>query len=738
MTIPATLSTVLRPLALLCLLLAGAQARTDRAFSTTPTQSLEANSLVRLLEEWHYNREAVKVQTYEEVIPDYMTELDGQHLFFLASDRDEFLRRYPTRWLYNNIAALGKLDPAFAIFSTYEERVQARVSWVLEALKAEVDLSAPESYVVDRTDAPWPADSKAADALWQKRLKFELIQELLNKNTVDGAKQVVRKRYERLLKNLDDFESSEVAEIFLGTIARLYDPHSTFFSAESYEDFGIQLSLQLVGIGAVLAVEDDYCVIKEVMPGGPADRSRQLRKDDKIIAVGPPDGEAMEIFGMKLRHIVDHIRGPKGSKVRLIVQPADATDPSVRREVVLTRDLVNLESARAHAAVFDVPNPGGGTVPIGVISLPAFYGPSGAPGEEQQNSATKDVAELIERLKAAGIQGLVLDLRDNGGGLLSEAVALTGLFIRQGPVVQVKNYYGEVKVDSDEDAGIAYAGPLAILVSKFSASASEIVTGALQNYGRGVVVGDSSTHGKGSVQAPIELKEISPKLLRSTEKSGAAKLTVQKFYLPNGDSTQLKGVVPDIVLPSEDEFLPVGEKSLPHALAWDVIPSSAYAGHPLDPRVITPLREASQRRQAELPEFDYLKRSISRFKERQEQKVYSLNLAQREQQRQADAEFRKNLEREKLGLEKNLFAFREIRLGPPPARTAANDPVAARTDDASDEADRLANAQAQPYSVLDIQLRETLRILGDALQLGRAPGGWAADHAPLTALVSGG
>ncbi|PTY07649.1 tail-specific protease [Opitutaceae bacterium EW11] len=734
MKFPATLSFLLRATLPAFLLATAGWAHTDRVFTTTPTQALEANSLVRLLEEWHYNREAVKVQNYAEVVPDFMTELDGQHLFFLAADKESFEKRYPTRWLYNNVAGLGRLEPAYSIFSTYENRVESRVSWILNALKSDFDLNAPESFDVEREKAPWPADAAAADALWMKRLKFEIILELLNKNTVDGAKQVVRKRYERLLKNVDDFESSEVAEIFLSTIARLYDPHSTYFSAESYEDFGIQLSLQLVGIGAVLAVEDDYCVIKEIMPGGPADRSHLLRKDDKIIAVGTPDGETLEIFGMKLRRIVDQIRGPKGSKVRLIVQPAGAADPSVRREIVLTRDLINLDSARAHAAVFDVPDSNGGTVPIGVISLPAFYGPSGT-AEGEQNSASKDVAELIERLKRAGIQGLVLDLRDNGGGLVTEAVDLTGLFIKQGPVVQVKNYYGEVRVDSDENAGIAYAGPLAVLVSKFSASASEIVVGALQNYGRAVVVGDSSTHGKGSVQAPIELKELNPKLARSAEKSGAAKLTVQKFYLPNGDSTQLKGVVPDIVLPSIDDYLPVGEKSLPHALGWDVIPSSAFSGKPLDARVIEPLRVGSQRRQAELPEFGYLKKSIEWFKERQEQRIFSLNLAQREKQRTADTEFRKSLQKERASLEKNLFAFREIRLGNAPA-PAAPAPAASPENGATDDDDDPAPPQG--YSSLDVHLREALRIVGDALQMGRSRSEWATDHAPLTAVASGG
>ncbi|HEU5079711.1 MAG TPA: carboxy terminal-processing peptidase [Opitutaceae bacterium] len=737
MKFTAPFATALRLFAIVAILgTSSLSARTDRVLKTTQTQSLETAALIRLLEEWHYNREGVKVKDYDEVIPDYMTELDGQRLFFLQSDKDEFARRYPTQWLYNNVASLGKLDPAFSIFEVYEDRVQARVSWVLEELKKEVDLTAPEAYTVDRSKLPWSADAAAADDLWRKRIKFEIIQEMLNKKTLEDAKQSVRKRYERLLKNLDDIESADITEMFLSTIARLYDPHSTYFSADTYEDFGIQMRLQLVGIGALLGLEDDYCVVKEIITGGPADLSKQLHPNDKIISVVSPSGESVEVIGMKLRKIVDMIRGQKGTQVKMMIQPADATDPSVRREIVLTRDVVNLNSARARGAIFDVPDSAGKITPIGVITLPAFYGPDSSSEGAEKNSATNDVRELIHRLQAAGVQALVLDLRHNGGGLLSEAIDLTGLFVKQGPVVQVKNYYGEVKVDSDENPSIEYTGPLAVLVSRFSASASEIVAGALQNYGRAIVIGDSSTHGKGSVQTIIEMKNLNSSLVRSPVKTGATKLTVQKFYLPNGHSTQLKGVVPDIILPSIDDYLPVGEKDLPHALVWDEIPTSFFDGKPLDPRVVGPLRAASVARQDKLEEFAYLKKTIDWFKTKQEQKTVSLSLEDRKKEKEADTAFRKQMDAEKERLEKDHYAFKEFLLGPPKEPKPKPTKKPDGTGDPADDID-LSTDDDNPAK-LDVHLRETLRVLTDAVDMAPKKELWASDHAPLTAATTGG
>ncbi len=756
---------------LLALTLVTALAATDRKFSTSPTLAREASTFVKLLEQAHYNHDAVRSADYAQVVPDYMAELDGQHLFFLGSDKAAFSEKYG-KSVYYNVAFLGNINAAYEIYDTYQARVVSRLNWIFNELKKDVDLTTNDTYRVDRTKSEWPSNAAAADELWRKRIKFELVGELLNskksddakkkagevqppaadsqkaavddpqtiaaadaKKAMDDAKVTVRKRYERMLKNLDDIDSGNLAEIYLSTIAHLYDPHSTYFSADTFEDFAIQMKLSLVGIGALLGLEDDNCVVKEIVPGGPADLGRVLKPNDKIISVAQTNAEPVEIIGMKLRKIVELIRGEKGTQVHLLVQPADATDPSTRKEIVITRDVVKLNSARARAAVFQVPGPEGKDQPIGVITLPAFYGPSDdGDTDSEKTSASKDVARLIEQLKQQNVQGIVLDLRHNGGGYLAEAIELAGLFIHSGPVVQVKNYNGEIQVDKDDNDRIAYSGPLAVLVDRFSASASEIVTGALQNYGRAIVVGDSSTHGKGSVQQVVEMKQLSNELARSKEKTGATKFTIQKYYLPSGDSTQNKGVIPDIVLPSIDDYIPgIGEADLPHALVWDKITTSFFDGAPLDAKVITPLRQASLERQTKLDEFAYLRKNIEWFKARQEQKLISLNLEERKKQKDADDAFRKEMKAEKERIAKSDYAFKDFRLGPPaPPRIKAPKKDSDDDADADDSAD-----ENDTYVKADVHLREALRIVNDAVELGRNKELWASNRPPLTASNGG-
>lgn len=715
-------------------LVSGAAAADRKLFSTSTTLASEANTLTKLLDELHYNHEAVRSSDYASVIPDYMESLDSQRLFFLGSDRAKFDAEYAKN-IYYNTAFLGNINAAYEIFYVYQTRVESRIAWIFDQLSKEFDFTTNETYRRDRKDSEWLADAGTADALWQTRLKFELVEEILNKKTPEEARTNVRKRYERMLKNVGEIEGNDLAELYLTTIAKLYDPHSTYFSASTFENFGIQMKLKLVGIGALLGLEEDICVVKEIIPGGPADLGRQLKPNDKIISVGEKGGEPVEILGMKIQKIVDKIRGKKGTEVSLIVQPGDSTDSSVRKEIVITRDTVKLNSARARAAVFEVPTEGNEGKPqtLGVITLPAFYS-EGDDGDtdSERSSASKDVARLIEQLKQRGVQGVVLDLRRNGGGYLAEAIELTGLFIHKGPVVQVKNFSGEVQVDSDKDSRIAYTGPLAVLVDRFSASASEIVAGALQNYGRGIIVGDSSTHGKGTVQQVVEMKQLSPQLARSPQKTGAAKFTIQKYYLPSGASTQLKGVVPDIILPSIEDFIPmIGEADLPRALVWDRIPTSKFEGGPLDPKVLTPLRQASLDRQAKLDEFTYLRNIVDAFKVRQEQKLISINLDERKAQKVSDDAFRKEMKAEKERLAKNDYAFKPFYLGPPPVPK-----IKAPKKDSDDDDDLDDVEENETYVKMDVHLRETLRVLNDAIILGRNRDVWASNHAPLT--VKGG
>ena len=708
----------------------------DHKFTTSATLAREASMFVKLLEQAHYNHDAVRSADYAQVVPDYMAELDSQHLFFLGSDKTAFSDKYG-KSVYYNVAFLGNINAAYEIFDVYHARVTGRLNWIFDELKKDSDLTVNDTYRVDRTKSEWPSNPAASDDLWRKRLKFELVGELLNKKTLDEAKVTIRKRYERMLKNLADIDGPNLAETYLSTIAHLYDPHTTYFSADTFEDFAIQMKLSLVGIGALLGVEEDNCVVKEIVPGGPADLGRVLKPNDKIISVAQPNTEPVEIIGMKLRKIVEMIRGEKGTQVHLLVQPADATDPSTRREVVITRDVVKLNSARARAAVFQVPGAEGATQSLGVITLPAFYNSDEGDTDSEKTSASKDVARLIEQLKQQKVQGIVLDLRHNGGGYLTEAIELAGLFITSGPVVQVKNYDGAIQVDSDQNTSVAYTGPLAVLVDRFSASASEIVTGALQNYGRAIVVGDSSTHGKGSVQQVVEMKQLSRELANAKDektglpvKTGATKFTIQKYYLPSGDSTQLKGVIPDIVLPSIDDYIPnIGESDLPHALVWDKIPTSFFDGAPLNVKVLTPLRQASLDRQTKLDEFAYLRKNIEWFKARQEQKLISLNLGERRRQKESDDAFRKEMKLEKERIAKSDFTFRDFRLGPPaPPRIKAPKKDGEDDDEADDSGD-----ENDTYLKADVHLREALRIVNDAVALGKNKELWASSRPPLTA-----
>ena len=690
---------------------------TARQLAPTTGLQLELRGLIRLLEEVHFNRDQVTPASYEEVIPNAFKSLDGQRLFLLSSDLEELQSRNRPEALYWNLSTLGRLDPAFAVFSIYEQRVRDRVSWIQSRLPGDFDFTTDATYEFDRSKTPWPATIADADALWENRLRFELLQELLNDKPLNEARTRVSKRYDRLLKNLDDFQSGDVVEVFLGAVASLYDPHSTYFSPETYDDFSINMRLQLFGIGALLGLEEDVCAIKEIIPGGPADLSRVLKPNDKILAVAQETGEFVEVVGMKLRRIVQMIRGEKGTKVRLLIQPGDAADAAVRREIVLVRDLINLDSARAHGAVFQLPDERGELQPFGVITLPTFYGRDSRDSKDQ-NSATDDIATLIKRLQEQGIKGLVLDLRRNGGGLLGEAVSLTGLFIQSGPVVQIKNYAGEVKIDEDNDPAIAYDGPLVVLTSRYSASASEIVAGALQNYGRAVVVGDSSTHGKGTVQTVIEMGNVVPQLAKTGKPSGASKVTIQKFYLPNGASTQLKGVVPDITIPSVEEFLPIGEQDLPHALAWDEISTSFFDAKPLSTGKLVSLRERSAERIATLPEFALLKRNIERFQERQVEKSVSLNIETRRAGKAEDKVFREEMTSARKALEeKSAYAFTEYFVAPPPPpRIKADKPatddeeLGEIEDDADDESDNR-------YKRMDVYLREGLRVLADLREM---------------------
>lgn len=702
-----------RALVRLCLaafLLPAALAANDRDYSTNPLMQNEVRTLKQLLNYVHFNRGAVKPEDYPKLVTDFMALLDPQRLYFTATDEQTLRRLYgPT--LENDLDYNGNIDAAFRIFGLFEQRVQSRVTWIREELKKDFDLTVDEYYNLDRTKGPWPADQKEADDIWRRRLKAEYLNEILGKKTPEAAKQTMARRFERFLKNTSEIQPWEVQERFLTAFTRLYDPHSAYFSAPTLEDFNIDINLQLVGIGAVLSVNDEgYCEIVSIVPGGPADLTGKLKPKDRIIAVQQEGAEPIDVIGMRNKQVVSMIRGAKGTKVTLTVIPAKSTDESKTEQVLITRDVIKINQARAFANVYEVPDADGHINHIGVITLNSFYGEAGDSDDATRASASNDVAELIAKLKKENITALVLDLRRNGGGLLSEAINLTGLFIDQGPVVQVRDSLGRVSLGRDTNSTIAYDGPLAILTSRFSASASEIFAGAMQNYGRAVVIGDSSTYGKGTVQVIFEMQNYLPKLARDYGKAGAAKLTTQKYYLPNGASTQKRGVVPDITLPSIDDFLEVGESQEPNALVWDEIRSAPFEGKPLNQAFVAPLLTLSQQRQDSLEEFSLLKRNMEWFKERTARKTVSLHLEKRLAEKEATEKLNKELETEYKKLAATDFAKREIKLD---AVVAAKEPepTAEETEGDTDAEDHDASAK------FDVHLRETLRVVSDAARL---------------------
>ena len=433
-----------------------------------------------------------------------------------------------------------------------------------------------------------------------------------------------------------EYDNDDVLEIFLTALSHVYDPHSDYMGKSSLENFSIGMKLSLFGIGALLRSEDGYCKIQELKPG-PAQRSKKIKPNDRIVAVAQGNEPPVDVVDMKLNKVVELIRGPKGTEVRLTVIPADAADPSVRNVISLVREEIKLEDQEAKAKLFEG-DVNGKKARWGVIDLPSFYAAfdlEGSKSDGEPKSTTTDVAKLIKKLTEAKVEGLILDLRHNGGGSLEEAINLTGLFIPEGPVVQVRDADGRIIVDKDRDPSMAYKGPLIVLTSRFSASASEILAGALQDYGRALIVGDSSTHGKGTVQSLIQLSPYMRQFgLASSQNPGALKVTIRKFYRASGASTQLKGVTPDIILPSINNFAEVGESSLENPLPWDTIAATNYTKLNLVESYVDELRKRSVKRTSTEKDFLFIKDEIDRFKKMLAEKSVSMNESVRLKEKQ--------------------------------------------------------------------------------------------------------
>ncbi len=540
--------------------------------------------------------------------------------------------------------------------------------------------------------------------------------------TLTQARTLLKDRYKRLKEKVLDFEAVDIAEVFLATLTHQYDPHSTFFSADSMEEFSIAIRNSLVGIGAVLSDEDGYCTIRELIAGGPASKSKDLKPGDAIVGIAQGSGPMVDVIGLKLREVVRMIRGAKGTDVRLLIRPGEG-DPANRKTITLVRDEVEITTSLAGARLYTLESPAG-SQKIGVIDLPTFYG--GDESDIIQTSTTADVEELINKLKAKGAQGLILDIRRNGGGLLTEAITLTGLFTTTGPVLQVKDTLGQLNEFLDENPSIAWSGPLIILVSRYSASASEILVGALKDQNRALIVGDPTTHGKGTVQAVLDI-DRSAFIKNKKARMGSAKITIQKWYRPSGNSTQLKGVESDIILPSLNPYLPIGESDLPKALAWDAIRNIPWVydtTYNIPEGTANLLNINSLNRQKTLPELLYLQESVDWFKKRQEEKSFSLNIQQRRLQKAAEEKFHLAMETKFKALDRGNFLESKVLLDTTlAAEKNKNSPTAQTADTpASTALGELSSESSLPDDTegIDIHLRETLRIMSDWLALPKA------------------
>jgi carboxyl-terminal processing protease len=635
-----------------------------------PQAAVVARQFSRTMPRVHLSHEPLNEVLATNAVNIYLTMLDYDHTFFTAGDIDAFRKEAV---LQAEALQKGDVSFAFRVFERFRDRVRNRVEYVNTLLAKGFDLTAKETYVWKRKDAPWAADEQAWNELWRKKVQNEYVARLVSRrladedrtNRVNGAvlpvpqagvtnrdekavsqaadtnrdekataaaalaeallspEEFIRKRYTQYLTVLEDSDADFVIQRYLSAFAQAYDPHSEYMTPSSTEDFDIGMKLSLVGIGALLASEDGTAKIERIIPGGPADRDGRLKAGDKIIAVAQGDKPPVEILHWPLYKAVRLIRGEKGTKVVLTVIPAVEISGARVVKIDIVRDEVKLEEQEAKGEVHAIPGPGGVTNQIGIIRLPAFYADmrNRLNGSSEYKSSTRDVARLVEDMKAKGVQGIILDLRSNGGGSLSEAVEMTGLFFRAGPVVQVRESRG-IQVLSDPDPAVLYGGALVVLVNRQSASASEILAAALADYGRAVIVGDSKTHGKGTVQSWQNLDERNPKL-------GSVKVTTHSFYRVAGGSTQLKGVVPDIIIPSVLDVIEIGEEFLPHAMGWTVVNMARYRPVADLSPWIAELRQASELRRAKDSRFAAQAAMIQRIRKRIETAEISLNLEDR-------------------------------------------------------------------------------------------------------------
>ena len=601
-----------------------------------------------VVERQHYRQTPLDDAMSSQIFERYLEALDGNKSYLLASDIAEF---EPLRYQLDDAIEKADAGPAFQIFTRFQQRNREVLHYALELLDIEPDFTLDESFRFDRTDAGWPSSTDELHELWRKRVKNDALSLVLAGKTWPEARDVLRKRYERVGKRIEQITADDVFETFMNAYSHVYDPHSNYLSPRNSEEYNIAMSLSYEGIGASLQLVDDYVTIMNVLPGGSAAASTEIKVGDRITAVGQGEtGAFTDVVGWRLDDVVQLIRGPENTFVRLQILPASASPGSQEAHLALKRAKITLESQAAKKEVHTL-HRGDRELKVGVISVPSFYQDFQArmKGDADYRSTTRDVHRLIDELKAEKIDSLVIDLRDNGGGHLSEATSLVGLFVERGPVVQLRETNGRIEVLDDPEPGVAWEGPLVVLVNRASASASEIFAGAIQDYQRGLVVGQQ-TYGKGSVQNlyPLDRYALGPKA-----GFGQLTVTIGKYYRVTGDSTQHRGVEPDITLPSLLNTDDIGESTRESALPWDRINAARYTPEPAELPVVSIISREHEERVAHDPDFVALQGDVDALAHLRNQRDVSLNLDKRRAERDAiDAERlkRENARRAARGL----------------------------------------------------------------------------------------
>ncbi len=628
-------------------------------------QSLVCKEVASLISQYNYKKVSLNDSLSNAVYDRYLKALDENRNYLLASDIKDF-DRFKNE--FDDDLKTGDLNAVFYIFNVYQKRYLERINYSLTQLNKSYDFNTNESFTYDRENQPWVSSATAMNKLWSQRVKYDLLNLKLATPDMTKNKETLRKRYQNLVSQAKKLSNQDVFQIFMDSFTEAVDPHTNYFNPANAANFNIEMSRSLEGIGASLASENEYVTIKTIVAGGPADKSRQINIDDRIIGVSQGQtGEFQDVVGWRLENAIALIRGTKGTVVRLKLLPKGTGASDKPKIVSMTREKIVLKDQLAKKEIRTY-NANGRTYKIGIINVPAFYIDFNAYRAKDPNyqSTTRDVKLILDTLKRENVDGVIMDLRQNGGGSLIEAIELTGLFIKQGPVVQVRDTRNRVEVNEDEDPMVAYNGPMAVMVDRFSASASEIFAGAIQDYGRGLILG-TQTYGKGTVQSAIELDKVISTSLRDmitsmTKKSngtgaetkfGQLNLTIAKFYRVSGSSTQHKGVTPDVAFPSVIPLDKYGEDTEPSALPFDMIAKSNFVKVADLSGAIPQLNQMHNQRMANNDSYKYLLEDIAEFKKRQDEKSITLNEQQLKQQRDADEQKsfeRNNLRRAALGL----------------------------------------------------------------------------------------